>query len=233
MTNPYPGNSHWPGNFQGCTFTGKYLGLDGDPLRGTITFKPSFTALVDIPSLLIIIPKPIVVNLDNTDGNFSIVVPATDDPDIAPTAWTYSVTENLVGGGGRTYIVDAPMNTVVDLSEVTPLGDPSDGVTTFYSASQSDARYITKVQAFTAFAKTPEALLTGTLTRNGNGIITSADVVWPDGTAGVYTADTYDADVTSGYHITYLGAVTKTYTQPTITRDSSGAAIVIPAIVVT
>lgn len=82
-------------------------------------------------------------------------------------------------------------------------------------------------------AKNPDLLITGNITRDSNGVITSAAVTWPDGSAGTFTTDLVDATgAISGYHITYGNPVTKTYTQPTITRDSSGAATTVPQIVV-
>ena len=88
---------------------------------------------------------------------------------------------------------------------------------------------------YSQLARTPDVLITGAITRDGNGAATSAPVTWPDGTAGTYTADTVSTafpGAVDGYHITYGSPVTKTYTQPTVTRDSTGAASNVPAIVV-
>jgi len=84
-------------------------------------------------------------------------------------------------------------------------------------------------------ARTPDSLITGTVTRDANGAATSAPVVWPDGAPGTYTAlivsTTFPGAVDS-YKITYGSPATKTYTQPTVTRDTNGAAITVPAITV-
>lgn len=80
-------------------------------------------------------------------------------------------------------------------------------------------------------AKDPDLLIVGTITRNASGVITSASVIWPDGTPGTFTTDTIDpSGAINSYRITY--GQSATYTQPTITRDSSGAAINVPQIVV-
>lgn len=88
----------------------------------------------------------------------------------------------------------------------------------------------------TTAARNPDLLIAGAVTRDGNGAATSAPVVWPDGTVGTYTADTVSTafpGAVDGYHITYGSPATKTFTQPTITRDTtSGAATNVPAIVV-
>ncbi len=89
--------------------------------------------------------------------------------------------------------------------------------------------------SYSQLARTPDALIAGTVTRDANGAATSAPVVWPDGTPGTYTADTLSTafpGAVDAYHITYGAPVTKTYTQPLVTRDTTGAAITVPAIVV-
>jgi hypothetical protein len=90
---------------------------------------------------------------------------------------------------------------------------------------------------YAALARIPDGLIAGTVIRDANEAATSAPVVWPDGTAGTYTADTVSTafpGAVDAYHITYGSpTVLKTYTQPLITRDATGAAITVPAIVVT
>jgi hypothetical protein len=89
------------------------------------------------------------------------------------------------------------------------------------------ATYLTLKQA----AKDPDLLIVGALTRDSAGRVTSAAVAWPDGTAGTYTALNFDpSGATNSYSITYGSPASKTYTQPAITRDATGAAITIPPI---
>lgn len=79
-------------------------------------------------------------------------------------------------------------------------------------------------------AKNPDTIVAGTVTGSP---LTSADVVWPDGTPGVLTIDArHSTGAVNSYHITYGSPVTKTYTQPTITRASDGAPTNVPQIVV-
>ena len=94
---------------------------------------------------------------------------------------------------------------------------------------------VSKLATRKGWARNPDLLIAGTVTRNSDGAATSAPVVWPDGVAGTYTANTLSstfAGAVDGYSITYGSPVTATYTQPTITRDSNGAASVVPAIIV-
>ena len=84
-----------------------------------------------------------------------------------------------------------------------------------------------------SIAKNPDALVSGSIVRNPDGVVTSATVTWPDGSTGTYITDAIDpSGAVNGYHITYGSPVSKTFTQPTITRDSSGNATTIPAMVV-
>lgn len=81
------------------------------------------------------------------------------------------------------------------------------------------------------------ALAFTTVTRNSAGAATSATATWPDGTTGTWTADVLSAafaGAVDAYHVTYgvtYGA--RTVTQPQVTRDSSGAVTVQPALTVT
>jgi hypothetical protein len=81
-------------------------------------------------------------------------------------------------------------------------------------------------------AKTPELIIDLVINRDSNGVVTTANVTWPDTVTGTYT--TLSNDSTTGAVNSY--SVTKgstTYTQPTMTRNSLGAVTNRPAIVVT
>lgn len=69
---------------------------------------------------------------------------------------------------------------------------------------------------------------------SATGVAVSANVTWPDGGTGVYTVDILSTRGTvDAYHITYVnGSVSKTITQPAVTRDTSGAVTVQPALVI-
>lgn len=74
-----------------------------------------------------------------------------------------------------------------------------------------------------------------TATRDSNGAITTASIVWPDGVSGTYTADTLSTafpGATDAWHATYNALGTKTITQPAVTRDSNGAVTAQPAIAI-
>lgn len=72
-------------------------------------------------------------------------------------------------------------------------------------------------------------------TRDANSAIISANIVWPDSVTGVFTTDvasTAFPGAIDAWHATYAGTPTKTITQTTVTRDSSGAVVIQPAIVI-
>ena len=99
------------------------------------------------------------------------------------------------------------------------------------SATQQalSAAYVGLIQA----AKNPDLLVTGAVTLDGSDQITSAAVKWPDGSPGTLTITSRDANgAVLAYKITYGSPVTKTFTQPAITRNANGAATNVPAIVV-
>jgi hypothetical protein len=89
--------------------------------------------------------------------------------------------------------------------------------------------YVGLIQA----AKNPDLLIVGAITLDASDQLTSAAVNWPDGTPGTLTITGRDTTgAVSGYNITYGSPATKTFTQPTITRNANGAATNVPAIVV-
>ena len=95
---------------------------------------------------------------------------------------------------------------------------------------------VERVEVLRSIARAPEQIIAGAITRNVNGVVTSAAVQWPDGTAGVYTAtpSTSFPTAVDTYQITYgVPTAIYTFTQPAPTRDSSGVTTVIPAITVT
>ncbi|MCD2099518.1 hypothetical protein QNA24_30175 [Rhodococcus qingshengii] len=86
---------------------------------------------------------------------------------------------------------------------------------------------------YAVLARNPEQVFAGVVTRNGNGAVTGADVVWPNGVPGRYTAtelSTTFAGATDAYEITYGVPAQFTFVQPAITRNASGYPTTIPAI---
>lgn len=116
----------------------------------------------------------------------------------------------------------------VDLSLIP--GGPASPATTAPSVPVSSVNGQTgAANTFMELARTPEVLMVGALTRSASGAITSAAVVWPDGTAGVFTGTPSGTfpNALDSYTITHG---TSTYTQPTVTRNAAGNITTQPAI---
>lgn len=79
-----------------------------------------------------------------------------------------------------------------------------------------------------------ESFFLTSATRNSNGAVTTASVLWPDGQTGTLTTDVFASGQALGaidaYHITYVPTTgpTMTITQAAVTRDSSGGVVAQP-----
>ena len=103
------------------TVTGKYLNLDGSPASGSVSFATT-TTIINQTANEIVVPQTFTANLNGL-GELSLTLPATDDPDLEPTGWTYTVTENI-GLRPRTYDIEVPHNTpggTLDLADAMPV----------------------------------------------------------------------------------------------------------------
>lgn len=72
-------------------------------------------------------------------------------------------------------------------------------------------------------------------TRDANGAIIAANIIWPDGVAGVFTTDTASTafpGAIDAWHATYASVPAKLITQLAVTRDAEGAVIAQPAITI-
>lgn len=111
------------------------IGMNASP----IVFTPSATVLLDSATRQIISSStPLEAYAQGLDGYFEIQLPATDDPNINPVGWTYSVREPT----GRVYDINVPWDTpaindaddpldgqkVIDLVDIVPESGPNPGV---------------------------------------------------------------------------------------------------------
>ncbi|WP_234336067.1 right-handed parallel beta-helix repeat-containing protein [Streptomyces sp. NRRL S-920] len=112
-----------PASIPTVTVHGTYLGPDGRPLAGTVTFNAP--SMLTFPASDVFIAGPVVAPLDE-NGRFSVRLPATDAPDMQPSGWAYLVKENLSGViGGRTFNVVLPKSLAdVDLADIVT-ADPT------------------------------------------------------------------------------------------------------------
>ena len=81
-------------------------------------------------------------------------------------------------------------------------------------------------------AANPDLLITGDLTRDTNGAVISAPVVWPDGDTGLFTATIVSSLYPGAIDAYTITKGSRVFTQPEVTRDESGAVTVRPPIVI-
>lgn len=106
-----------PANYGTGLVIAKYIKLDGNPDSGTVLFRAVPNRLLDPTADTIITPKDIIVSLD-VNGAISVNLPATNDPDISPFGFTYTVIENLASNKGQTYSISVGVGTTLDLVDV-------------------------------------------------------------------------------------------------------------------
>lgn len=105
--------------------TATYLRRDGSPATGRVLFRSAQIVVVDD---VIVVPRTIVATLDAI-GSISVHLPATDDEDIDPTGWTYTVDEQVAGLNRDPWSIQVPHDSDgIDLSTAAP-ATPVDQVT--------------------------------------------------------------------------------------------------------
>ena len=108
-----------------------YVDVEGNPIAGQVKFTPR-TIVTDAVAGQIIINNTITATLDNT-GSFVVYLPATDDPDVVPTGFTYLVEEAFTNG--RSYDIEVPASTVGTLNLATLVPTTANaGVASLYTS---------------------------------------------------------------------------------------------------
>ncbi len=135
MAIPYPGNTLWPNDWDKSTFHGRMIDILGVPPGGAAIFlKPNITGgvLTSIGSDAIVVPIERMVPVDPETSEFTVDIPATDDPQVSPTGWTYQVriALGIQGVPDITFPMEAPVGTVVQLKNAARDANivPSTGV---------------------------------------------------------------------------------------------------------
>lgn len=110
----------FPSEWSKIWIRGTFINLDGSPMAGQVSFAANVTGKTMVASAAkkLIAARPLAVTLDGA-GYFQIQIPATNDPDITPLNFTYTVAEPT----GRTYSITVPWNTAT----LSAPGDPLDG----------------------------------------------------------------------------------------------------------
>lgn len=115
-----------PANVTTVTVLGTFLTPEGDPSTGTITFTPS--SWLTNSGANVAIPNSPTTKTLGTAGNFSVLLPITDDADLSPSGWVYNVSE-VVDGVSQNYNILLPGTVAVggtvylaDLVPAAPAG---------------------------------------------------------------------------------------------------------------
>lgn len=132
-----------PTSLSTCTVIGTYVDLIGNPVRGSITFTPQ-TILKETTENVIIMPVAILKTFDAT-GSFSITLPVSNDTDVAPQPFIYTVEENFTGG--RTFQLSLPLSvagTTQNMADLLPaIATTESGYVTTDDYVALQARYST------------------------------------------------------------------------------------------
>lgn len=145
---------------------------------------------------------------------------------------------DLLPGGNPAMPYSAPIAGVTSVngqtgSVTTPTTTDADVAGFVQGAGPTATALSATYASYVSLAKNPDTLIAGAVTLDGSDRVTSAVVQWPDGTPGTLTiTERHATGAVNAYSITYGSPVTKTFTQPTITRNSNGAATNVPQIVV-
>jgi len=118
-----------PVNVSQRTIFGTYVDYKGDPIAGQIRFTLPST-LTDASAGTFIVKSSETATLDAT-GSFSIQIPVTNDPDLTPINYLYTVDELFPNG--RTYTISLPAGDPLDIATLSPTGT----FTQYYSLANS------------------------------------------------------------------------------------------------
>ena len=160
-----------PGNVQTCGVKGHFAFarlspgdadgvMDLVPVEGlVVTLTPSPTYLLDATATppTVIVPDPLVLTTDSNgdlrdvDGNSTAYVIASDDPDLNPHDWTYTVSfAGTSASKFAAYSAAFPAGETIDLSLITPIpsalgvsvsvAQAAEAAAAAYAASAADAR---------------------------------------------------------------------------------------------
>jgi hypothetical protein len=100
------------------TITGNFVNFEGTPVAGQVKFTLGLVLRNSVDDKMIV-PSTVAATL-NSLGSFTQVIPATNDPDVTPQDFTFTVEEAFPRG--RTYTISVPFDTVgsLDLVDLSP-----------------------------------------------------------------------------------------------------------------
>lgn len=156
-----------PSGLTTITLTGTYNNGVGVPLSGTITITPS-TDLIDASGKVIL--RSVGINVNLTNGSFSVSLICTDNTAINPASgqWSYNIQENLTYGNTnlaiRSYNILLPSTdgSTVDISTLAPV-TPQTTVTNYLLASNNLTDVANEATAFNNIKQPATSTNTGVI----------------------------------------------------------------------
>ena len=170
-------------------------------LAKPVVFQPSPKVLISASAKQIIGTSRFLVTPRVSDGYFQVELPTTDDPDINPSGWTYSVVEPT----GRTYNIVVPANTpalnspgddlhgfpVMELSSVVPAPGAQPGNVQIITTSTPADGSVTNAKVAADAAINADKLTEGST----NKLLTPAERTKLSGISAGATANASDANL--------------------------------------
>lgn len=165
---------------------GTYVNSAGVPQRGTITFRVAQPLIATVESWGIT-PEPIIITL-STSGTFQTSLMASDDIDLFPSGFRYTVQERFQGGYVRSYSVEVPTGAdPLDLPSATQY-DPGDvGLAIVHSINGLTGIVQISPTSLGAIPLAQKAAANGVASLDSGGKIPISQL--PAGTAGVTSVD--------------------------------------------
>lgn len=204
----------------------------------SVTFSPSPKVLINATTKQIISSSSFKVAVSESNGYFQILLPATNDPDVNPTNFTYAVSEP---GTGRSYNITVPINTpalnspgdpldgqpVIELSDIQPAPGASAGLVQLVSGRGLDSIDIVSGDWVATYSDGGTQVI-GEAPTGGGGVSNLSDLDDLD-TTGVEVGSDYALRVLTDsprtYEMSPVGSgVEPTYTLPVIREVVSDSA---------
>ena len=100
------------------TITGNFVDFEGTPVAGQVKFSLGNVLRNSVDDIMIV-PSTVAATL-NSLGSFTQTIPATNDPDVTPQDFVFTVEEAFPRG--RTYTISVPFTTIgaLDLVDISP-----------------------------------------------------------------------------------------------------------------
>lgn len=172
-----------PGNLTTVTVTGKYLDASGAPVRGSVTFSLD-TPLLDAGASTYIIETDYTVALDS-QGAFAVALPATNDPDVTPTGWTWTLTPNFDGADPLTFALPTNLGPSIDLTVLAPaLPNPSQTYSYVLTSAVGSPSGVAPLNASGTIAASYIGAASITAAKVSSGAATNGQALLADGSGG-------------------------------------------------